>query len=176
MPPRLREERKRIQRKLVGATTQSALGVAVAVGSGGLTLIFSGIGARRIDVNRQRCAVIEALLKERGWPGHELGLRDIWAGVVLGAAATSLAPGADHVADQAINHLHHGTDQFAGRFQGTTSTGLGTAAVHGGTHLAIKQGTAWLLNSDSSPVSSTEQNPDTTTVGWGLQWLRVQRC
>jgi len=163
LQPELRDLHKRIQRKLVSAATQSALGVAGAAASGGLTLVFSGIGARHIDVNRQRCAVIEALLKERGWTGHDFGFTDLMVGA---------APGADHIADQAISHVatlaaHHGTEQFAGQVQPTTFGGPEAAAVHYAAHIGIGQGTAWVLNNDSSPVLSTEQNSTIPSVQLG---------
>src|SRR5215471_6474826 len=78
--PELRALHKRIQRKLVGAGAQTGLGAIAAPATGGLSLIGSGIGARRLRVNSKRCDVIEALLKERGWIGHAFGVKDVLVG------------------------------------------------------------------------------------------------
>ena len=155
----LRALHKRIQRKIVGAGTQTGLGAIAAPATAGLSLIGSGIGARRLDVNTQRCDLIEARLREKGWTGHDFGFKDVIVGAGPGAVATILAPGADHVADHLINHVatstaHHGTDQVLSHAATTAahhgahsaSTAIGFSAAHHGTEAAIKLGTGYALD------------------------------
>ncbi|KAH0563236.1 hypothetical protein GP486_002204 [Trichoglossum hirsutum] len=163
----LRELHKRIQRKLVGAGTQTAIGIAAAIPTGGVSLIGSIVGGRRINVNQQRCNVIEALLKERGWSGHDFQMKDFIIGAAPGAIAVTLAPGADHAVDQLISHAtttpaHHGADQVANYAstalvppgEHSAAAALGISAAHHGAEAAMKIGTNYVLNELSSTATA----------------------
>ncbi|KAK5659632.1 hypothetical protein OQA88_836 [Cercophora sp. LCS_1] len=153
--PELKRLHKITQQKIVGAGTQTGLGIAGAAATGGLSLVVSGIGARRIDVNQQRCEVIEQLLEERGWAGHDFRKRDFLVGILPGATAAAFAPGADHVADQLVNHaIHSGAQVATDQVHQNAATALGMTAVHQTTHAAIKQGTNYVLTSSSRPGQS----------------------
>ncbi|KAH7142790.1 hypothetical protein B0J13DRAFT_636492 [Dactylonectria estremocensis] len=175
----LRGVHKQIQRKIVGATTQSGLGFFAAIPSGGLSLIGTGIAARRIDVNAQRYKIIEARLREKGWCGHTLGFKDLACGAGPASIAAVLAPGADHLADQAAHHIasmasHHGAEQ-AGIMVGSTNpvtteavdkavyaathtaseragAALGTAALHKSAESMIRGATYFALNSSGNSI------------------------
>ncbi|KAH0538329.1 hypothetical protein FGG08_005064 [Glutinoglossum americanum] len=160
----LRELHKRIQRKLVGAGTQTAIGIGAAVPSGGLSLIGSLVGGRRISVNKQRCDVIETLLREKGWSGHDFRPKDFLLGAAPGALALVLAPGADHVADHAISHIttataHHGADQVANYasvpvVHHGAGTAFGISAAHHGAEAAVKLGANYALNGRSGATAA----------------------
>jgi hypothetical protein len=175
----LRGLHKRIQRKLVGAGTQTAIGIGAAIPSGGLSLLGSLVGGRRISVNQQRCDIIEALLRERGWRGHDFQLKDLIKGAAPSAFAIVLAPGADHVADHAINHAttaaaHHGADQVANSASAAavqhSAATAGTAfAVHHGAEAAIRIGTNYGLNGRTRAItaqktSNSQKIPNPQTI------------
>lgn len=179
---------KRIQRKIVGGGTQIVLGVAAVAATGGLSLIGSGIGGRRIGVNKQRCEVITALMGERGWAEHNFTLKDLAAGAAPGALAAALAPGADHVVSHVANHIatataHHGADHVANYAATATvqpgahsaGTALGISAADRSSHAAIKMGTNYVLNGrpdraafrkklDSQKILSSQKEPTPQTA------------
>jgi hypothetical protein len=143
----LRALHKRIQRKVVGAVAGAGLSAWAVPATAGLSLIGTGIAARRIDVNRQRCDIIEERLREKGWHGNDFGLGDIAWGVAPVGLAAALAPGADHFVDQAATHLathiaaHHGTNHLVDQ-----------AASHVVTHTAGNHGTRHLIDRAATHV------------------------
>ncbi|KAH6991381.1 hypothetical protein BKA56DRAFT_705873 [Ilyonectria sp. MPI-CAGE-AT-0026] len=160
----LRALHKRIKRKMVGATTQGGVGVFAAPATGGISLIGTGVAARRLDVNAQRCGVIKARLREKGWRGHSFEFKDLLCGAGPAGIAAVLAPGIDHLADQAGHHVvtmvsQHGAEHaelVAGSTNSITTEAVNNT-VYGATQTASEgaaaaMGTALLHTSAESGV------------------------
>ncbi|KAK0745621.1 hypothetical protein B0T18DRAFT_390214 [Schizothecium vesticola] len=148
--------------QVVSITTQSGLGLAAYVPSGGASLAFCPIRGRRLYVNSKRRVVIKALMRERGWKGHHFGAKDIAVGagsVLVTALAVAVDPLVHNVADHAVQHMHHRADaaqKGAGSSAGVGTEAIPVAWVEGAvhkiadlaTHQAMNKGTLRILTED----------------------------
>jgi hypothetical protein len=100
----LRDLHKRMLRKRFAGKTSVVTGVTGALPTWGLSLVGSLVGSRRARINSDRIELIEEVLKEKGWKGHTMGLKDYALPVTLGAVGVGIGLDAamHHVAEAAM--------------------------------------------------------------------------
>lgn len=102
-----------MSRKIVSAGASAGASVGGAFFTGGVSLLFTPIAARRYHVNAQRLDIIEARLKMKGWSGYRMKKRDF----VIPVAAASVGLGVGIGADAVLSHV--------------AADAAGAAAIHG---------------------------------------------
>jgi hypothetical protein len=108
----IRREHTIIRQKRLAAKASIGMGAFTAIHTGGATLVFSGIGFRRLQYNNKKKEIIEACMADENWEPSRLRKRDILMAVGPSVVAATLAPGLDH----AIGGLAgHGASIFVGQ-------------------------------------------------------------
>jgi len=80
------------------------MGVLAATHIGGATLVFSGIGYRRLQYNDKKKEIIKACMADENWKLSKLRKRDILMAVGPSAVAATLAPGLEHAVGGLAGH------------------------------------------------------------------------
>jgi hypothetical protein len=91
----------KMKRKMVSANVSGTCSICAAVFTGGFSLIFTAVSARRMKVNNRRRKIVRERLEEKGWDGYGLRAKD-W-GVAIGASAIGM--GVAGGLDVALSHV-----------------------------------------------------------------------
>ncbi|KAK0646754.1 hypothetical protein B0T16DRAFT_414207 [Cercophora newfieldiana] len=109
-------EAQQVQRKLVNANFGAGISTAAAPSLWDIPLVLTDISVRRIDINQHRLEIINARLREKGWRGNSFDMGDVFVALAPTAIGHVVAPRADLLVDQAMEHIaeqlvvHHGTN------------------------------------------------------------------
>ena len=125
--PEIRRQEIKSIRKRWGAGTGTAIGGLAAIPTLGLSLIGSGIGARRLYIHNKKVEIAQSVLGKYGFPPYEPSLSDKWVPAIASTVGFGVGMGMDggianHLIDSGAQHLgiagvtpeaHHGVADSA---------------------------------------------------------------
>jgi hypothetical protein len=119
----LRREHAIIRQKCLASKASIGLGAFSAAHTGGTSLIFCALGARRNHYNEEKRDIITQCMADEGWMKSKMRKRDILMAVGPSAVAATVAPGLDHVIGGLAGH---GASAFASH----NAAELASQAIH----------------------------------------------